>query len=86
MALRKAIIQVYSGNEPFGFHDFVRGTLRLFNYAIDHNIDVKVNVAGAEFEPYMTVKNYNYDTANIKPKVYHMNADQALLIQDLMHL
>lgn len=83
MALRKAIIQVYSGNEPFGFHDFVRGTLRLFNYAIDHNIDVKVNVAGAEFEPYMTVKNYNYDTANIKPKVYHMNADQTLLIQDL---
>jgi hypothetical protein len=61
MALRKVILQVYSGNEPFGFNDFVRGTLRLFNYAIDNNIDVEVNIAGAEFEPYMIVKNYNYD-------------------------
>jgi sugar lactone lactonase YvrE len=83
MALRKAIIQVYSGNEPFGFHDFVRGTLRLFNYAIDHNIDVKVNIAGAEFEPYMIVKNYNYNSANITPKLFHMNSDQTLLIQKL---
>jgi len=83
MALRKAIIQVYSGNEPFGFHDFVRGTLRLFNYAIDNNIDVKVNVLGAEFEPYMIVNNYNYDTVNIKPRVYYMNVDQTLLVNDL---
>lgn len=83
MSLKKAILQVYSGNEPFGFHDFVRGTLRLFNYAIDHNIDVKVNVTGAEFEPYMIVKNYNYDSVNIRPKLFHMNVDQALLIQEL---
>jgi len=83
MALRKAIIQVYSGNEPFGFHDFVRGTLRLFNYAIERNIDVKVNVVGAEFEPYVIVNNYNYDTVNIKPKVYYMNVDQTLLVNDL---
>jgi len=83
MALRKTIIQVYSGNEPFGFHDFVRGTLRLFNYAIDHNIDVKVNVVGAEFEPYVIVKNYDYDKVNIQPKMYYMNVDQATLIKDL---
>lgn len=83
MALRKTIIQVYSGHETFGFNDFVRGTLRLFNYAIERNIDVKINIAGAEFEPYMVVNNYNYDTVNIKPKVYYMNIDQALLIQDL---
>ena len=44
MVFRKAIIQVYSGNETFCFDDFVRGTLRLFNYAIDHNIDIKINV------------------------------------------
>lgn len=83
MALRKAIIQVYSGNEPFGFHDFVRGTLRLFNYAIDHNIDVKVNLTGAEFEPYVIVKNYKYDSVSIRPKFFHMNVDNALLIQEL---
>jgi sugar lactone lactonase YvrE len=83
MALRKVILQVYSGNETFGFHDFVRGTLRLFNYAIDHNIDVKVNVVGAEFEPYIMVNNYSYDKVNIQPKVYFMNIDQASLIKDL---
>jgi sugar lactone lactonase YvrE len=83
MALRKVILQVYSGNEPFGFNDFVRGTLRLFNYAIDHNIDVKVNIAGAEFEPYMIVKNYNYDITTIQPRIYHMDVDQATLIKNL---
>ena len=83
MVLRKVILQVYSGNEPFGFNDFVRGTLRLFNYAIDHNIDVKVNIAGAEFEPYMIVKNHNYDITTIQPKIYHMDVDQVTLIKDL---
>ena len=53
MVFRKTIVHVFSGNEPFGFDDFVRGTLRLFNYAIDHNIDVKINISGSEFEPYM---------------------------------
>jgi hypothetical protein len=83
MVFRKAIIQVYSGNIPFGFDDFVRGTLRLFNYAIDHNIDVKINVAGSEFEPYMIVNNYIYDTVNITPRVYYMNVDQETLRMDL---
>jgi sugar lactone lactonase YvrE len=83
MALRKTIIQVYSGNEPFGFHDFVRGTLRLFNYTIDRNINLKINVSGAEFEQYMIVENYNYDKLNIRPKVYHMPIDQNLLINEL---
>uniref|UniRef100_A0A6C0ANB4 Teneurin NHL domain-containing protein n=1 Tax=viral metagenome TaxID=1070528 RepID=A0A6C0ANB4_9ZZZZ len=83
MVFRKAIIQVYSGNEPLGFNDFVKGTLRLFNYAIDHNIDVKVNVSGSEFEQYIIVNNFVYDTENIKPKIYYMHSDQALLIKDL---
>lgn len=83
MVFRKAIVQVYSGNEPFGFDDFVRGTLRLFNYAIDHNIDVRINVSGAEFEQYMIVKNYSYDTTHIRPRVYYMNVDQETLIKDL---
>lgn len=83
MVFRKAIIQVYSGNEPFGFDDFVRGTLRLFNYAIDHNIDVKINIVGSEFEPYMIVNNYIYDKVNDKPKFYYMNSDQQTLISDL---
>jgi sugar lactone lactonase YvrE len=83
MSLRKVILQVYSGNEPYGFNDFVRGTLRLFNYAIDHNIDVKVNIAGADFEPFMIVENYNYNTAIIKPKIYDMNSNHAILINDL---
>ncbi|NDB85885.1 MAG: hypothetical protein EB127_24780, partial [Alphaproteobacteria bacterium] len=83
MVFRKAIVQVYSGNEPFGFDDFIRGTLRLFNYAIDHNIDVKINISGSEFEPFMIVNNYNYDKARIIPKTYYMNADQETLIKDL---
>jgi sugar lactone lactonase YvrE len=83
MVFRKAIIQVYSGNEPFGFDDFVRGTLRLFNYAIDHNIDVKINISGSEFEPYMIVDNYNYDKTLVTPKTYYMNVDQETLIKDL---
>jgi hypothetical protein len=83
MVFRKAIVQVYSGNEPFGFDDFIRGTLRLFNYAIDHNIDVKINISGSEFEAYMIVNNYKYDKARITPKTYYMNADQETLIKDL---
>jgi sugar lactone lactonase YvrE len=83
MVFRKAIIQVYSGNEPFGFDDFVRGTLRLFNYAIDHNIDVKINIEGSEFEPYMIVNNYIYDRNLIKPRRYFMDADQETLKKDL---
>jgi len=83
MVFRKAIIQVYSGNESFGFDDFVRGTLRLFNYAIDNNIDVKINVAGSEFEPYMIVNNYIYDKVSIKPKFYYMNSDEKALITEL---
>lgn len=83
MVFRKAIIQVYSGNESFGFDDFVRGTLRLFNYAIDNNIDVKINVAGSEFEPYMIVNNYIYDKVSIKPKFYYMNSDEQSLIKEL---
>jgi sugar lactone lactonase YvrE len=83
MVFRKAIIQVYSGNEPFGFDDFVRGTLRLFNYAIDHNIDLKINIAGSEFEQYMIVNNCMYDKVNNKPKFYYMNSDQQTLITDL---
>jgi len=83
MVFRKAIIQVYSGNETLGFDDFVRGTLRLFNYAIDHNIDVKINVEGSEFEPYMIVNNYVYDKLDEKPRVYYMNSDQQTLVHDL---
>jgi len=83
MSLRKVILQVYSGNEPYGFNDFVRGTLRLFNYAIDRNIDVKINITGAEFEPYMLVENYKYNSQIIKPKVYDMDVNKLALINDL---
>ena len=83
MVFRKAIVQVYSGNEPFGFDDFVRGTLRLFNYAIDHNIDVKINIAGSEFQPYMIVNNYLYDKTSIKPKFYYMKSDEQSLVCDI---
>ena len=83
MVFKKTIVQVYSGKEPFGFHEFVKGTLRLFNYAVDHNMDVKINISGAEFEPYMIVNNYVYDTVNITPKVYYMDVDQVNLIKDL---
>jgi sugar lactone lactonase YvrE len=83
MVFRKAIIQVFSGNEPFGFHEFVKGTLRLFNYAVDNDIDVKLNVSGAEFEQYLILNNYAYDSNRIKPRVYYMEVDQENLIKDL---
>jgi hypothetical protein len=83
MVFRKAIIHVYSGTQLFGFDDFVRGTLRLFNYAIDKNIDVKINIAGSNFEQYMIVNNYKYDTVHITPKTYYMNLDNDLLVTNL---
>ena len=83
MVFKKAIVQVFNGNEPFSFNDFVRGTLRLFNYAVDNNIDVKINISGAEFEPYMIVTNFKYDTLHITPKVYYRGIDDSLLIKDL---
>jgi len=83
MVFKKTILQVFSGKEPFGFDDFVRGTLRLFNYAVDNNIDVKINIAGSEFEPYIIVNNFKYDTLNSKPKLYYNGIDNDLLIQNL---
>jgi sugar lactone lactonase YvrE len=83
MGFKKAIVQIYSGNEPFSFNDFIKGTLRFFNYAIDHNIDVKVNIVGSEFEPYMIVNNYAYDSTNIRPRIYHHEVDQVLLVKEL---
>ena len=83
MVFRKTILQVYSGREPFRFDDFIRGTLRLFNYAIDRSIDVKINVAGSEFEPYLLVNNTPFDSVNITPYIYYTNVDQDLLVKDL---
>lgn len=82
MVFKKAIVQVYS-NTPFGFDDFVRGTLRLLNYAIDHEMDVRINISGSEFEPYVIVNNYNYDIARSSPKVYYNDVDKDTLIEDL---
>jgi sugar lactone lactonase YvrE len=83
MVFKKTIVQVFSGKEPFGFDDFVRGTLRLFNYAVDHNIDVRVNISGAEFEPYMIVTNFVYDKINLVPKVYYTGVDDVVLVKNL---
>jgi hypothetical protein len=55
--MRKTIVQVYRGKEPFGFNDFIRGTLRLLNFANDNNMDVKVNIIGSEFESLINVTN-----------------------------
>jgi len=83
MVFKKTIVQVFSEKEPFGFDDFVRGTLRLFNYAVDHNIDVRVNISGAEFEPYMIVTNFVYDKINLVPKVYYAGVDDVVLVKNL---
>lgn len=83
MVFRKTIVQVYPANCPFGFDDFVRGTLRLLNYAIDHDIDVKINVQGAPFEPYMIVNNYLYNSASITPITYHNAVDSEFLVNNL---
>jgi sugar lactone lactonase YvrE len=73
MVLKKTIIQVYSGNETFGFEDFVGGTLRLLNFAIDTNINLRLNIVGSEFEEYLLVDNYNYDTNGILPRIFYNN-------------
>lgn len=83
MGFKKTIVQVYSGNEPFTFDDFIKGTLRLFNYAIDNNVDVKINIAGSEFEQYMIVKNYTYTLLSAKPKIYYTEVDKVSLVNDL---
>jgi len=83
MGFKKIIVQVYSGNEPFSYDDFIKGTLRLFNYAIDHNIDVKINVTGSEFEQYIYVQNYTFNLANVSPKIYYNEVDQLSLVKDL---
>ena len=83
MVFKKTIVQVYSGNEPFGFDDFIRGTLRLFNYAIDRNIDVRVNIEGSEFEQYMIVSNFVFDRPRVTPKIYYMDVDQEILVKEL---
>ena len=83
MVFKKAIIQVYSRNNQFSFDDFVKGTLRLLNYATDRNIDLKINISGSEIEKYTTVSNYNYDNINITPKVYFNGIDNLLLINNL---
>jgi len=81
MSNKKTIIQVYSGKEPLGFNDFVRGTLRLLNYATDRNAELKINIQGSKFEPYMIVDNYTYNPELFTPVVYLSNNTN--LIQDL---
>jgi len=83
MVFNKTVIQVYSGNEPFHFNDFVRGTLRLLNYTLDHNIDLKINISGSEFESYLIVNNYGYNTALFTPKIFYAGADDTSLIKEL---
>lgn len=78
--MRKTIIQVYRGKEPFGFNDFIRGTLRLLNFANDNNMDVKVNIAGCEFESYLTVNNYSYRST---PQIFFSDVDQTNIITSL---
>jgi len=83
MVLKKAIIQVYSQSTPFDFNDFVRGTLRLLNYTLENNLDLKLNIIGSGFEQYVNVTNYNYNTSIYTPKTYYAELDNDLLIKDL---
>ena len=80
MPITKTIVHVYCGKEPFGFNDFIRGTLRLLNFAIDNNILLKINIAGSEFHEYVSVNNYIYLSP---PQVFFNHLDQANLITDL---
>lgn len=83
MVLRKAIIQVYSGNETFDVNDFIRGTLRLLNYASDNNVDFKINISGSNFEQYMSVVNSTYNASLYSRKIYYADIDDKLLNKDL---
>ena len=83
MPITKTIVHVYRGKEPFGFNDFIRGTLRLLNFANDNNIDVKINIVGSEFESYVTVNNYTYASKSI-PHVFFNDVDKSNLITNLL--
>lgn len=83
MPITKTIVHVYRGKEPFGFNDFIRGTLRLLNFANDNNIDVKVNIVGSDFESYVTVNNYTYTSTSI-PHIFFNDVDQNNIITNLL--
>jgi len=80
MVFKKIIVQKFSGKEPFGFDDFIRGTLFLLKYAIHRDIDVKINIAGSEFEEFMLVKNF---VCELPAKIYYAEIDKTAIIKDL---
>ena len=83
MPITKTIVHVYRGKEPFGFNDFIRGTLRLLNFANDNNMLLDLNIIGSEFEEYVTVDNYIYAPTSI-PQIFFNDVDQNNLITKLI--
>ena len=73
MVFKKTIIHVYSDSTPFGFEEYLQGTLRLLKYANDTNMNLRVNVTNSELFQYVIVD--TYDIGTTAPKIFYTNRD-----------
>lgn len=80
MVFKKTIVQHYTNTTPFGFTEFVRGTLSLIQYGLNNNTDVHVNLEGSPFSQYLIVENYNIKDF---PAMIYYTADPSILYNDL---
>lgn len=80
MVFRKTIVHVHSNQTPFGFSEFVRGTLALMQFARDNGMNVRLNVQDTELSENLAVTNYNMN--GMEPTLY-LKKDLELLYSDL---
>lgn len=81
MVFKKTLIHVYTNQYPFGFPEFVRGTLFLLNYANKNEMVVQVNLVNHAMADYVVVN--NFDLQGLIPKVYYEDRDRKLLADEL---
>lgn len=81
MGFSKTIIQRFSNVTPLSFLDFVKGTISLIQYAINNNLNLRVNLEGSPFADFLIVE--NYDTRNFPVTTYYGSADTHLLYTNL---
>jgi hypothetical protein len=78
MVFKKILVHVYTDSYPFGFGEFVRGTLFLIQYANKNNMIVRFNIANHSMSEYLIVD--AYDITGVQPKIY---TDLTTLTNDL---
>ena len=81
MVFAKTILHIYTDQYPFGFPEFVRGTLFLMNYANKNNMVVKLNIVNHSISEYVMID--NFDAVGYTPMVYYDTRDLSLLTDAL---